>query len=295
MPLKSMTGFARTTGASAPWRWTWEIKAVNARGLDIRVRAPQGFDALETPARARLAAAMARGTCYANLSAVRETATPEVRINHAALNALRETLSAMAPAPGIAPASMDGLLAIRGMVDVVEAGDDEQTVARVQQAMLASLDAAVTEFLEMRAREGAALTDVLTRRLDEIAALSLRAENCPGRKAEAIRARLEASLAELATSPIALDPARLHQEALLMAAKADIREELDRLVAHVSAARELIASGEPAGRKLDFLAQELGRESNTLCAKSNDRELTAIGMELRVAIEQFREQVQNIE
>lgn len=295
MPLKSMTGFARTTGASAPWRWTWEIKAVNARGLDIRVRTPQGFDALEAASRNRLAAALTRGTCYANLNAVRETATPEVRINHAALNALRETLAAMPPAAGIAPASMDGLLAIRGMVDVVEAGDSEETVARVQEAMLASLDAAIAELLDMRTREGAALCEVLTRRLDEISALTHRAENCPGRKADAVRARLEASLNELAASPLALDPARLHQEALMMAAKADIREELDRLVAHVGAARDLIASGEPAGRKLDFLAQELGRESNTLCAKSNDRELTAIGMELRVAVEQFREQVQNIE
>jgi uncharacterized protein (TIGR00255 family) len=147
----------------------------------------------------------------------------------------------------------------------------------------------------MRASEGAALAEVLTRRLDTLAHLAEAADACPGRKPEAVRERLAQSIATLAAASSALDPVRLHQEAILIAAKADIREELDRLKAHVAAARELVASGKPVGRRLDFLAQELGRESNTLCAKSNDAELTRIGMELRVEVEQFREQVQNIE
>jgi uncharacterized protein (TIGR00255 family) len=295
MALKSMTGFARAAGALAPWRWTWEVKAVNARGLDIRIRVPQGFDALEAPARSRLAAALARGTCYANLAGTRENPTPEIRINESALAAVTAALARLPASPGIAPASMDGLLALRGMVDIAEAGDSEEALAAIHAAMLASLDEAIAAFLAMRASEGLAMGEVLERRLDDIAALVARAEDCPGRKADAIRARLQATINELASASSALDPARLHQEALLLAAKADVREEIDRLVAHIAAARVLLASGEPSGRKLDFLAQELARESNTLCAKSNDRELTSIGMDLRAAVEQFREQVQNIE
>lgn len=294
MPLKSMTGFSRAGGAHAPWRWTWELKAVNARGLDIRLRLPPGLDAIEITARGKLAAALARGTCYANLNATRENPAPEIRINHAALAALRESVAALPPVPGIAPASMDGLLAMRGIVEVVDATDSEEIMAKVYQAMLTSLDEAVGALIVMRAREGAAIEEILLRRVDEITALAQRAEDCPGRKPDAIRARIETAIAALAASP-AIDPARLHQEALLLAAKADVREELDRLFAHTSAARELIASHDPSGRKLDFLAQELGREANTLCSKSNDRELTAIGMDLRVLVEQFREQVQNIE
>lgn len=294
MPLKSMTGFSRAGGAHAPWRWTWELKAVNARGLDIRLRLPPGLDAIEPAARNKLAAALARGTLYANLNATRENPAPEIRINHAALAALRETVAALPPMEGIAPASMDGLLALRGIVEVVDAADSEEIMAKVHQAILSSLDEAIAALVAMRGREGAALEDVLLRRVDEIQALAQRAEDCPGRKPDAIRARLEASISALAGMP-AIDPARLHQEALLLAAKADVREELDRLFAHTAAARELIASSQPSGRKLDFLAQELGREANTLCSKSNDRELTAIGMDLRVLVEQFREQVQNIE
>jgi len=295
MPLKSMTGFSRASSAQAPWRWTWELKAVNARGLDIRVRTPQGFDPLEAAARAALGKALSRGTCYANLSATRETAAAEIRINQGALENLRASLAALPPVPGIAPPTMDGLLAIRGVVEIVEASDSEDVMAAIQQAMLKTLDAAIAELVAMRAKEGAALYSVLSRRLAEIASLTQRAEDCPGRKSEAVKVRLAASIESLSGASPALDPARLHQEAILLAAKADVREELDRLVAHIAAAHELIESRDPAGRKLDFLAQELAREANTLCSKSNDRELTSIGMELRAAVEQFREQVQNIE
>lgn len=295
MTLKSMTGFSRAAGVSGAWRFVWEIKAVNAKGLDVRVRVPQAFDAIEQQARAAVADKLARGTCYATLSAQRDAAQPEIRINRAALGALQTALAELPATSNLRPASLDGLLGLRGIVDVVEAGDDEETMKRVQAEALASLQTALTALVDMRAREGAALQEVLTRRVDTIADLVQAAETCPGRTPQAVRERLSRSIAELSEAAPALDPARLHQEAILLAAKADVREELDRLNAHVAAARTLLRSDQPVGRKLDFLAQEFAREANTLCAKSNDSTLTTIGMDLRVEIEQMREQVQNIE
>ncbi len=295
MTLTSMTGFARAAGSHAPWRWTWELKSVNSRGLDLRLRVPPGFDVVEAEARKKLAGMLARGAVYANLTAQRDTAAPQVRINEPALLALQQLVARLPASENLRPASMDGLLNIRGIVEVAETADDEVAIAAVAAAMLASLDHAASELTAMRNREGAALTSVLAEKLNSIAKLTARAEDCPGRQAPAIRARLEKSIAELVGASPALDPVRLHQEALLLAGKADVREELDRLVAHVAAARELIAGAGAVGRRLDFLAQELGREANTLCSKSNDKDLTAIGMELRVLVEQFREQVQNIE
>ena len=290
-----MTGFARTSGHSPPWGWAWEIKAVNAKGLDVRLRLPPGFDRIEAEARAKLTGGLARGTVYATLTAQREATTPQVRINTDILGSLVEAVANLPCNPNIRLASMDGLLSIRGVVEVTEAADDESVLAGAASAALKGLEAALQELVQARRTEGAALQAVLTERTDRIAALTQAAEDCPGRKVEAVKARLAQSIALLTDASPALDPARLHQEALLMAAKADVREELDRLKTHVAAARELLASAAPAGRKLDFLAQEFAREANTLCSKSNDAALTSIGMELRVEIEQFREQVQNIE
>ena len=295
MGLKSMTGFARLAGAAPPYHWTWELKAVNAKGLDLRLRVPPGFDAIEAAARARLAASLARGTCYATLTMVRLSTAPEVRVNEAALAALLAAIKRLPSDGAIRPVSMDGLLAVRGIVDVVEMADDESAITAAGSAALAGLDAALDLLVATRAREGAALATTLDKRLARIAVLRQEAEDAPGRQPDAIRARLAAAIAALAQSSPLLDPVRLHQEALLLAAKADVREELDRLAVHVAAAGDLMAKGEPVGRRLDFLAQELAREANTLCAKSNDAALTTIGMELRVEIEQFREQVQNIE
>lgn len=295
MALKSMTGFARSAGALAPWRWSWEIKAVNARGLDLRVRVPSGFDAVEAEARTRLGALLARGTCYATLSAQREQASPEIRINQSALQALTAAIEKLPPAAAIRQASLDGLLAVRGIVEIVEAGDTPDALAAVGKAMLESLDEAAQALLAMRAQEGEALARLLADQLARLTQLAKSANENPGRKPEAVRARLAQIVQELVSASTALDPARLHQEAVLLAAKADVREEIDRLETHLAAAGDLIAAGGPVGRRLDFLAQEMAREANTLCSKSNDKELTAIGMELRAIIEQFREQVQNIE
>ncbi len=295
MSLKSMTGFARTSGHRPPWAWAWEIKAVNAKGLDVRLRLPPGFDRIEAEARAKLTGGLARGTVYATLTAQREATTPQVRINTEILGALVEAVANMPSNPNMRLASLDGLLGVRGVVEVTDAADDEGVLAEAAAAALRGLDAALKDLVQARQTEGAALQAVLGARVERIAALTQGAEDCPGRKVEAVKARLTQALALLTDASPALDPARLHQEALLMAAKADVREELDRLKTHVAAARELLASPAPAGRKLDFLAQEFAREANTLCSKSNDAALTSLGMELRVEIEQFREQVQNIE
>jgi uncharacterized protein (TIGR00255 family) len=294
MTLASMTGFARVAGATASFRWAWELKSVNAKGLDLRVRVAPGFDPIEVAARAQLAQALTRGTCYATLTVQREAVVPEVRVNQDLLRLLSDALAGVTLTDKLRPASLDGLLGVRGVVEIRDRTDDEAELTKAHAAALASLDEALAALVAMRQSEGAALAQILRQRIDRLGALQRAAEDCPARKPEAIRARLAETVA-LFADQARFDENRLYQEALLLAAKADIREELDRLAAHIAAVTELLQKGGPIGRKLDFLAQELGREANTLCAKSNDASLTAIGLELRVEIEQFREQIQNIE
>lgn len=294
MTLASMTGFARVAGASASYRWAWELKSVNAKGLDLRLRVAPGFDLIEAEARAGLARALTRGTCYATLSVQRGAVVPEIRINQDFLRLLTEALAGVPLTDTLRPASLDGLLGVRGVVEIRDRTEDEAELAQAQEAVLAGLEEALAALVAMRRSEGQALAQILAARLEKLAALQRAAEDCPARKPEAIRARLAESVALLADHGH-FDQNRLYQEALLLAAKADVREELDRLAAHIGAIAELLQKGGPIGRRLDFLAQELGREANTLCAKSNDASLTAIGLELRVEIEQFREQIQNIE
>jgi uncharacterized protein (TIGR00255 family) len=294
MTIASMTGFARAAGSTGSWRLAWELKSVNARGLDARLRLSPPFDAIEPDARAKLSRKLNRGTIHATLAAQRDAAIPEVRINQ---DLLRELIAAITQIPlpeRIAPATLDGLLAMRGVVEIIDAAEDETAILRARASALDLLDEALDSLVAMRQSEGGALALVLSARLEKIAALTQAADACPARKPEAIRARLAQSLAYLAENAN-FDQNRLHQEALMLAAKADIREELDRLAAHIGAAHELLAKGGAAGRRFDFLAQELSREANTLCAKSNDASLTGLGLELRVEIEQFREQIQNIE
>ena len=295
MRLSSMTGFARAVGAHGAYRWVFEVKSVNAKGLDLRLRVAPGFDRIESEARSRLGKALARGACFATLSAQREGVVAEVKINADALAALARAATEAAKGAGLAPPTIDGLLAIRGVVDVGEAGEDEVGLAAACEGALKSLDEAIVALVAMRQAEGAALAAFLDERLTAIATLTKAADDNPGRRPEAIRARLAQSVAALLDAGRGFDENRLHQEAILLASKADIREELDRLTTHVAAARELISAGGPVGRRLDFLAQELAREANTLCAKSNDVALTAIGLDMRSQIEQLREQIQNVE
>lgn len=293
MRLASMTGFARTTGEVSAANWVWEVKTVNAKGFDLRLRLPPGLDGLEAQIRTRVARRVTRGTVQASLSLQRARPEQRLRIDRDKLDALLEAVAAIVLPSNVAPATLDGLLALPGVVDVAEgqgqAGED------LEHHLLASLDEALEALGAMRSGEGQALGRILEARLSAIGRLAAAAEAAPGRTAEAIRGRIAQRIAELSTAVPALDETRLHQEALLMAAKADVREEIDRLSMHRAAAAALLAEGGAVGRRLDFLAQELGREASTLCAKSNDAGLTTIGLELRTEIEQFREQVQNLE
>jgi uncharacterized protein (TIGR00255 family) len=295
MALSSMTGFARGHGVSGSYAWAWEIKSVNGKGLDVRLRLPSGWDAIEAPVRARAAERLARGSIQAILTVERSGVTPVVRINAAVLDAILATLRQLAPRIEAAPASLDGLLSLKGVMEVADLEENEDDRRSAEAAAIAGFAEAVAALSEMRQREGAALARILKSRLEEIAALAHRAEEAPGRRVETIRARLADQVATLLAQSDRFDPDRLHQEAILLATKADVREELDRLAAHVAQALQLIDGGGAVGRRLDFLAQELNREANTLCAKANDVELTNIGLELKAAVEQFREQVQNVE
>jgi len=295
MALSSMTGFARADGVSGPYVWAWELKSVNAKGLELRLRTPPGWDAVEVPLRAKATEALARGTVHANLTVQRAGVAPVVRVNEPVLAAVLATIGDIARRIDAAPPSIDGILGLKGVIEIIDEDEREEDRSAAAAAVIAGFGAALASLAEMRRREGTVLAAILRMRLDEIAALTARAESAPGRKPEAIKARLAEQIATLLDGATRFDPDRLHQEALLMASKADIREELDRLGAHVAQARRLIDTGGPAGRKLDFLSQELNRESNTLCAKSNDVELTNIGLELKTVVEQFREQVQNLE
>jgi uncharacterized protein (TIGR00255 family) len=295
MALSSMTGFARSHGVAGTYAWAWEIKSVNSKGLDLKLRLPPGWDAIEPAARTRASETLARGSVFANLTVSREGAAPAVRVNEPVLAAVLATLKALSGKVEAAPPSLDGILALKGVIEVGEAEESEDERRAAEATIVAAFSETLQGLSEMRRNEGEALGRLLTARLSEIAALAARAEAAPGRKPEAIKARLAEQVATLMETSQRFDADRLHQEAILLATKVDIREELDRLVAHVAQAKKLIAGGGPIGRKLDFLAQELNRESNTLCAKANDVELTNIGLELKSVVEQFREQVQNLE
>lgn len=292
MILSSMTGFARATGTTGPVQWAWEVRSVNGRGLDVRLRVPSGYDAVGEVARTALQKTLSRGQCQLNLTLTRPEAAPRVRINEALLGQLAASVARVPRPEGMAPASLDGLLSIRGVIEAdEEPGAESDALGRDLAEGVVTL---VTDLVEARRAEGRQLHTVIDGQLSEMARLRQAAEDCPARKPDAVRARLAAAVSTLLAAGN-LDPDRLHQEAVLLAAKADVREELDRLQAHLESAADLLAAGGPIGRKLDFLAQELGREANTLCAKANDISLSRIGLDLKAVVEQFREQVQNVE
>jgi len=295
MTLSSMTWFARSHGVAGTYAWGWEIKSVNAKGLDLRFRLPAGWDAVEVPARACGTEKLSRGTVYANLTVERKGVQPKVKVNEPVLAAVLATLKSISGKVEAAPPSLDGILSLKGVIEVTEEDEREEDHLAAGTAIVAGFDEALVALIGMRRAEGSTLGRLLSERLQEIADLTARAEKAPGRKPEAIRARLAEQVSTLLAASERFDSDRLYQEAVLLAAKADIREELDRLASHSAQAKKLLAGGGAIGRKLDFLAQELHRESNTLTAKSNDAELTRIGLELKSVVEQFREQVQNLE
>jgi len=295
MALSSMTGFARGHGVCGSYAWAWEIKSVNGKGLDLRLRIPSGWDAIEVPVRTRAAETLTRGSIQAILTVERSGAQPVVRVNAAVLDAVLTTIRQLALKIEAAPPSLDGLLALKGVIEISDSEEREEERHSAEAAVISGFTEVIAALGEMRRHEGAALGRVLSTRLGEIATLAKRAEQAPGRRPDAIRARLAEQIATLLAQSERFDPDRLHQEAIMIATKADVREELDRLEAHIAQAQHLIEQGGPIGRRLDFLAQELNREANTLCAKANDVELTNIGLDLKAAVEQFREQVQNVE
>ncbi len=296
MTVSSMTGFARSEGQSNGCSWTWELKSVNAKGLDVRCRVPNGFENLEKAARDRVAKTFKRGNVTVNLTFSWIKGDAGFRVNPQVLEELLATLPEIRKQlPDAAPPSVDGLLALRGVIEPVEEELSDVARSALDSEILESFEPALAALLAMRDDEGARLSEALDTRLDEIAGLSGNAEKLAALQPDAIRERLKTQVETLLADIPALSEDRLAQEAALLMTKADIREELDRLKAHEQAARELMGNSGAVGRKLDFLCQEFNREANTLCSKSQDVTLTRIGLDMKSAIEQFREQVQNIE
>ena len=293
--LKSMTGFARGDGMHGDTSWNWEARSVNGRTLDLRFRLPTGFEALEIRTRGLAQEKLARGNCTINLWVKRETGRAEIRLNETALRQAEAVAERARDLTGLKHARLDTLLGMRGVVETAEAEESEEALAALHLAMIASLAGTLDELVRARSGEGERLQAVVEKQLKTIARLIEIAAAAAAQQPAAIAARLAEMVARLSEASATLDPERLHQEALLLAARADIQEELDRLRAHVAAANELIASGQPVGRKFDFLAQEFNREANTICSKAADIETTRTGLELKTVIDQLREQVQNIE
>ncbi|MFQ0814372.1 hypothetical protein AVM02_16755 [Brucella anthropi] len=299
MALQSMTGFARHAvqhameGGEA--RIVWEVRSVNGKGLDLRLRLPQGLEAAEHPVRSMLARHFSRGNFQASLSVERSEAQAGFSINQAMLAEVLKLGADLQAKHGLAPASVDGILSLRGIIDQAQMADDEDDRVRLEAAIVSGFEGALKAIADARRQEGRALFSILSAHVDSIESLTGRARRDPSRGTDAIKARLAGQVALLMDTARELDEAQLYQEAAFLATKADIQEELDRLDTHVASARKLLAEGGPVGRKLDFLSQEFNREANTLCSKSNAASITAIGLELKAVVDQFREQVQNLE
>ena len=272
-----------------------ELKSVNARALDVKLRLPASIEHLEPAIRMRIAKSIARGSCQLLVQMTRERRSGGLRLNEAWLRELHASLNKVAKSLGADPVGLAALLEVKGVFEAEELPDRAEDSTAQDEAILRDLDVALGALVRARQEEGEALSTVLRDKIDRIADLIDQADAHPSRQPEAVRLRLEELIRLLIGAAPSLDPQRLHQEAVLMATKADIREELDRLKAHVDAARTLLRDGASIGRRLDFLAQEFTRESNTLCAKSADVALTAIGLDLKTLVEQFREQIQNVE
>ena len=293
MGVSSMTGFARAEGEADGVSWAWELKSVNSRSLDLRLRLPPGFDPLEARLRAGLAGRVRRGNIAATLSITR-LVPPAIRINREMLAQIVALVDELSDEVEAAPPRLDGLIGLRGVIETVE-DEPESIVETRRAAVLDGWSLALERLVASRSDEGERLASVLAAQRGELAALVEAASGCAAAQPAAIRARLEALLGELSGLAPAMPLERVAQELTMLVTRADVREELDRLRAHIAQAGDLLERGEAVGRQLDFLCQELNREANTLCSKSADIELTRIGLSLKAAIEQFREQVQNLE
>jgi uncharacterized protein (TIGR00255 family) len=294
-PVASMTGFARIDGEAEGLGFAWELRSVNNRGLDLRLRLPAGFEGLEPQLRKEIGARVSRGSVAAALTVARSASQTRFRINADALQQILQLLTELDSRIDADPPRLDGLLGLRGVLETVDEIEDPARREAQERAVSAAFLKALDAMLEMRRSEGTALAAVIQGRLGEIADLAAAARRTAALQPEALRRRLREMVSELLEAAPALPEERLAQEAALLIQRADATEELDRLHAHVEAARGLVQEGGAIGRRLDFLCQELNREANTLCSKSSDLELTRIGLAVKAAIEQLREQVQNIE
>lgn len=288
--VASMTGFARAEGGHGGATWQWEVRSVNGRGLEVRAKLATGLDRLEPQVRERTAAAVARGSVSISLRVTRPGEARAVSVNRELVRALRSVAAELGET-----VSLDAVFAVPGVVEVSDPTEDEAERETLDAAMLADLDRALGDLKISRRAEGGRIGAILSGLLDEIAAITKAAAGNASAQPDLLRAKFTQRVAEMLADTPPLAPDRLAQEVALLALKADVREEIDRLGAHIAAGRELLAEGGPVGRKLDFLTQELAREANTLCSKSADADLTRAGLALKVAIERFREQVQNLE
>jgi uncharacterized protein (TIGR00255 family) len=295
MSLQSMTGFARADARHGAVRFHWELRSVNSRGLDLRLRLPPGHDALEAPVREAVTKRLARGSVTATLAIDQAAEAAAIRINAPALALVLDTIARLAETGRFERPRPEGVLALRGVIESGSVEPDEAEAALFREALLGALGQALDGLVAARRSEGARLGDVLATLLDRIEAHVAAITASPVRTPEAISRRLADQVARLLATGSNLDADRLHQEAVLLATRADVEEELQRLRAHIAAARALLAEAVPVGRRLDFLTQEFNREANTICSKANDIALTRLGLELKAVIDQVREQVQNIE
>ncbi len=292
-----MTGFAATTGSMDPFRWTWDLRSVNGKGLDLRLRVPDWIEGLEAAIRPLVLARTKRGNVTLSLRLNREDASASLSLNTAQMHAAVQALlaieaEAMDKGLSLAPSRTSDIAAMRGVLEQGVTADDP---APLRAALLAELPALIDAFDAMRLSEGAALRAVLTAQLDEVAALTTEAAALAEARRADVAATLKLNLARVLDNADGADPDRVAQELALLSVKADVTEEIDRLHTHVDAARTLLQSGEAVGRKLDFLMQEFNREANTLCSKAQNADLTRVGLALKALIDQMREQVQNVE
>jgi uncharacterized protein (TIGR00255 family) len=296
MTVSSMTGFARADGATDGLTWTWEARSVNGRGLDVRLRLPPGYEVLEIPARDAVSKRLTRGNVALTLTIEKQQANGTIRLNEAVLADVIKAADRVSALSGATKPDAAQLLMIKGVLETSDqAPDDPAARTRRERALLQSLEAALDKLGDARRAEGARLAEVVTDQVAEIERLATEVRASPSRTPEAVMARLKDAIARLVDATAALDADRLHQEAVLIATRADVEEELQRLAAHVGAAREILVEPGAVGRKLDFLAQEFNREANTLCSKANAVDITRLGLQLKTVIDQLREQVQNIE
>lgn len=290
-----MTGFSRVEGNDETASWIWEMRSVNGKSLDLRFRMPPGHEFIEAQLREIAVQYLKRGNIQISLNVEREGAAQVPVLNEVAFDAATALVRKASERSGLPMPGIDSILAVKGVVDLSNVDDDPDEVAARNRQIIVSFTEAVKLLAEARRSEGAAMGKVLLEQIGRIEALKEKVKTDPSREAATMRERLAEQLARLVDQSGAIDPQRLHQEAAILATRADLQEEIDRLESHIKAARELLASGGVIGRKLDFLSQEFNRECNTICSKSNAPSVTAAGLEMKVVIDQFREQVQNIQ